>query len=241
MIYREYLVMRKALAWFVGLLLALMLIGIANGMIRITAGGDGLRGVGDAAGWLAAIFAAVFGVALGNGSREAARVLWVLPVERWKLALQLIAVDLAGTTLAFASAYAIVLLAVALAGQHFTSELLQTVSIGRIIMALAMAYAAYGWSALVGMLGRRIAYCGMVVLPGLMIWTFLAHSWVNAGTILRVTLLANPFLVFNTGLDPVSSPLQWLGTSWETPVLVAIAFATCGFAVLLWQRAQAIQ
>ncbi len=252
MIYREYLVMRKALAWFVAVLLAIMLIGLINGVIQVAPTQTDYAAIGVTSGWIAAIFASIFGVALGNGSREAARVLWVLPTARWKLALRVIVVDLAGTTVAFVCVYAAMLLLLKISDPHFRMETLGAVNAAGIVMALAMVYATYGWSALAGMLGRRVPYCGIFALPALWIWMIFAQSQSTLGSILRAPIVANPFTIFNAGLalnswehhrftlDPVTSSLQRLGTVWETPVLIATAVATCGLAVLFWQRAQAI-
>ena len=240
MSYREYLVMRKALAWFAGLLAILLIFQfeMQKGVIR-----SDYTGIAVTAGWLAAIFGSIFGVALGNASRDAARVLWVLPAARWKLALQVISVDLAGTTIAFLLAFA---------GVRLNAELRGAASTPPIAMALAMAYAAYGCSALAGVIGRRIAYCGIFALPALLIWSSLAESQATMGAILRAPLVANPFAILNTGLmlsawqhrhfqlDPVTVSLQWLGTTWETPLLIAITLTTCAVAVVLWQRAEAL-
>lgn len=251
MMYREYLVMRKALAWFVATLVAITLIGMLSGTITIRSGDD-LLGVGDASGWLAAIFGSIFGVALGNGSRGPSRVLWVLPVQRWKLAVQVIAVDIAGTTAAFVCAYAVIVLSLEAVGMHFRAGAPPPIGLENTAMALATAYAAYGWSALVGMLGRRMAYCGIIALPALIMWTALAQSWVALAPVLRAAIVVNPFVVFTAGqtlrfwsrhpvhLDPVTSSLAWLGTTWETPVLIATAVATCGLAVVLWQRSEVL-
>lgn len=232
MIYREYLVMRKALPLFAGIVLIIMLIvPSSSNMGHVT-----YAAIANGSGWLAAIFASVFGVALGNGSRDASRVLWVLPTRRWMLALQVIAVDLAGTTVAFACVYLLMLTFGAL---HFRVELSGTSSAADIAMALAMAFGTYGWSALVGMLGRRIAYGGLIALPVLMIWMILALSQTAIGAMLRAPIAANPFAVYNAGLNAMS-PLQWLSSTWTTPVLLAIAVATCGLATALWARAEVI-
>lgn len=252
MIYREYLVMRKALAWFAGILLGSLLLGRVIGAIHFDPGGGDPSGIGAAAGWTAAIFASIFGVALGNGSREPARVLWVLPSHRWKLALQVIGVDLLGATAAFACGYAIVLLILALAGIHVNWSMLHAVKGSDILMDLAMAYATYGWSAMLGMLGRRVPYSGMIALPALLIWMLYARELVPLGAVARAFNIANPFVVFNVELsltswarhhfplDPVTTSLQWLGTTWETSALVAITIATCGLAAAVWQRAETI-
>jgi hypothetical protein len=247
MIYREFLVMRKALVWFAAVLLVIILIGLTTRTIQVGPIDSEVGGLASSSGWLAAIFASIFGVALGNGSREAARILWVLPAPRWLLALQVIAVDLAGTTVAYVYAYAMLVATLLLAGLHVSAVNTGGVDVAGIVMALAMAYATYGWSALVGMLGRRVPYCGIIALPALMIWMILAQS-----PILRAASIANPFVVFNAGqvlksweghhfsLDPTTLFLQWLGAFWETPVLLVIALATCGLAVAVWQRAEAI-
>jgi hypothetical protein len=251
MIYREYLVMRKALAWFAGLLVAGVLIGLVTGAIKLGPDHVDYAGVATPSGWLAAVFASIFGVALGNGSRDPARVLWVLPAARWRLALQVISVDLAGTTVVFAVVYAATLFLSALFNPYFRFEEMGKVSAIGILMPLTMAFATYGWSALAGMLGRRMPYCGLLALPALMIWMILAQTQ-RLGPILRGPIVANPFAVLNAGLTldnwehhhfkltAVVSSLQWLGTTWGTPVLVAIFAVTCGLTVLLWQRAQAI-
>lgn len=249
MIYREYLVMRNALVWYAGIVLAIMLLNLI-----LLHKGDGVdyASIAVQSGSFAALFAWIFGVALGNGSREAARVLWVLPAERWKLALQVIAIDLAGITVAFACEFAAMLLLLTLGSLRFTVQIHGTLSVASIVLALALAYAAYGWSALVGMLGRRVPYCGIISAPALIIWMTVAQSPATIGAILRAPIVANPIAVFNTvmalgalrshhsTLDAVSSSLQWLGTGWETPVLVAITVATCGAAIALWQRADLI-
>jgi hypothetical protein len=77
--------------------------------------------------------------------------------------------------------------------------------------------------------------------------------WNSAlGALLRAPIVANPVAVSNTTmalegweqyrytLDTVSTSLQWLGTAWETPVLIALTIVTCGIAIALWQRAEAI-
>lgn len=251
MIYREYLVMRKALAWFVVVLFAIVAIGFISGTIRIDPRGRSFNDVGDICAWLAAIFASIFRVALGNASREPARVLWVLPTARWKIALQLIVVDLGGATLAFAFACAVMLLPL-LAGAHFKYETLGAASIPRIVAALTLIYATYGWSALIGMLGRRMAYSGIIALPALMMWMVMAETQGAATAILRKLVAANPFAVYvawlnlnswvnhKFQLDPASASLQWLGSTWEAPLLLTIAVVTCGVAVILWQRAEVL-
>jgi hypothetical protein len=250
MIYREYLVMRKALAWYAGAVLVLMLINFiwpGAGNMRVSYGTMAVQ-----SGSFAAIFAWIFGVALGNGSREAARVLWVLPSARWKMALQVIGVDLAGITLAFACEYAAILVLLALSGLRFPAELQGSLDLAYIVVSLALAYAVYGWSALIGMLGRRMPYCGILAAPALAIWMTVAQSPSTIGAILRAPLVTNPIAVFNTtialyawhqqhaAIDTVSASLQYLGTSWEAPVLIAIALVTYGLVSALWQRAEVI-
>lgn len=248
MIYREYLVMRKALAWYASIVVVLAVITALmppKGVTKLYYGD-----VAITAGAFAAAFGWIFGVALGNGSRQAARILWVLPAERWKIALQLIAVDLIGTTIAFAFAYLVELAPLATSGAKV--QFLGTVSPADIFLTLGLAYATYGWSTIIGMVGRRVAYFGIIAAPALAIWLTVAESSAPIAQILRAPIVANPFAVFNMRLamnasaqfhsafDRVTVSLQWLGTSWETPALFAIAAATCALAVVLWQRAQLI-
>lgn len=240
MIYREYLVMRKAMAWYTGLLAALTI------AMVIWSQGHGKADAGAlciVASWAATIFASIFCVALGNASREASRVLWLLPTERWKVALQAVAVDLAGTTAAFFLAFV---------AFHLCLEVSGTVTAGDIVWGLAMPYAVYGWGALLGMVGRRVPYFGVIALPAFIVWMNLAQWQSALGAVLRAPIIVNPVAVSNTAaavsgweqyrytLDTVSRSTQWLGTNWEAPLLIAIAVATCGLAVALWQKAEAI-
>jgi len=248
MIYREYLVMRKAVAWFVGITAAIDLLAIVlpqRGIVKVEYSSIALTGC-----IFAALFAAIFGVALGNCSRGAARVLWVLPVERWKLALQLIAVDLAGVTTVFALVCGIDLaLTMALVRPL---QLTGSVDAADIAVILGLTYAIYGCCALAGIFFRRIPYGGFLATPVLIIWMMLAQSHRAIGAILRAPIVANPIAVFNTvmaiesrqehgyAIDAVTASLQWLGTTWEAPVLIAIAIVTCAIAVAAWQRVEVI-
>lgn len=249
MIYREYLVMRKALGWYAVIVLVLgvimSLMSQHKGVTKIYLGD-----VAIAAGVFAAAFAWIFGVALGNGSRRAARMLWVLPAERWKLALQVIGVDFIGIAVAFTFLYLIDLTPLGTPGAKV--QIVGTLSANDISLALGLAFATYGWSALVGMIGRRMPYCGIIATPALVIWLTMAESHGAISPIFRVPIIANPLAVFNRAiavhanqtkhyaLDSVTIALQWLGSGWEAPVLFAIAAATCGLAIILWQRAEVI-
>ncbi len=240
MIYREYLVMRKALAWYTGLLvmLAIAVVVWSHGPGRADAGALCL-----VASWAASIFASIFCVALGNASREASRVLWVLPAARWRVALQAVAVDLAGITASFCLAFLVF---------HICLKVSDAPSAGEIAWGLSMPYAVYGWGALLSMLGRRVPYFGVIALPALILWMNLAQWQSALGAILRAPIVVNPVAVSNTAaavsgweqhkytMDSVSASLQWLGTVWEAPLLIAIAIITCVLAIALWQRAEAI-
>lgn len=253
MIHREYLVMRKALAWYACIAFALMLLDFTG--IHVAASDGGIfdyATVVMTAGVFAAAFAWIFGVGLGNGSREAARVLWLLPQPRWKVALQLIAVDLVAVTVAYAIECAVMLVFFGFASLRSGVQIHGAAGIREILLTLALVYAMYGWSALVGMIGRRVPYCGLLAAPALAAWLTIAQSHTRIGNILRAPIVANPIAVFNTALafaarqqyhnsvDGVSLSLQWLAPGWEAPVLFGIAIATCGLAVMLWQRAETI-
>lgn len=248
MIYREYLVMRKALAWYAGVVLLIQLIGLlfpSKSVHKVDYSDIALT-----AGVFAAFFAWIFAVALGNGSRGPARVLWVLPAERWKSALQVIAVDLAGITVALAwfglCDFAMLLI------PSEKAQLTGALPFAQIALVAGGAFAVYGWGALVGVLGRRMPYCGIIATPALAIWLTVAEQHFAISPIFRAPILVNPFAVINTTIarngwqqhhypiDVVSSSLQWLGGTWQAPMLFATAAATCGLAALFWQRAQII-
>lgn len=255
MIYREYLVMRKILAWFIAVAVFLQLLGIVLPLFGIGSAPKSVQKVEyndlvATAGMFVGILAWIAGVALGNASRQPARVLWVLPADRWKLALQVIAVDFAAMIVAVVAVSLVGMAAVLL--PVMKSQLTGTLSGTDIALVLAALFATYGWGAVVGMLGRRMPYCGLLATPALAVWLFLAEQQFRISPIFRAPIIVNPFAVFNTqlaitnwqqhheALDPVTVSQLWMGTSWEMPVLVAIAVATCGVAIILWQRAQVI-
>lgn len=253
MIRREYLVMRKALAWYACIAFALVLLNFTGTHMAAMEGGIFDYGtVVMTAGVFSAVFAWIFGVALGNGSREAASVLWLLPQPRWKVALQLIAVDLAGVTAAYVIECALMLAFFAFASLRSGVQIHGAAAASGVFLTLALAYAMYGWSALIGMLGRRVPYCGLLAAPALAAWLTIAEAHARIADVLRGVAVANPIAVFNTAiafsahqqyrnsLDGVSRSLQWLASGWEAPVLIAISIATCGLAVILWQRAETI-
>jgi hypothetical protein len=246
--------MRKALAWFLGVLLALaVLLGLLARHSQ--SAGDVTNFISVALGPVV-IFASIFGVALGNASREPARVMWVLPLERWRAAVSIIAVDAVALIVAYAGMIAIV----------FACLWLQTLVGGQInitwqldwrfvLESLCFVYAVYGWCALVGMIGRRVAYFGIASSAILTLWGAFAESSGSLGWLLRSIIVANPFSVFNSGNqlrafakgvrhwgthDPVTQSLIWMGSTWEIPMLIAIALATCAIAVWLWQRSEVL-
>lgn len=248
MMYREFLVMRKALAWYAGIVVLIQVIGLMfppNGVQKVD-----YDDIAVTAGVFAGAFAWIFAVALGNGSRAAARVLWVLPAERWKVAMQVIAVDFAAIIVAFLWFCACDFLTLQVPSEK--AQLVGVVRAADVALVLTGAFATYGWGALVGMLGRRMPYCGIIATPALAIWLTIAEQHFAISPFFRAPILANPFAVINTrtalaawqqhhwAIDVVTKSLLWLGTRWETPVLCAITIATCGVAILLWQRAQVI-
>jgi len=254
MIYREFLVMRKALLWFFAILLAFWILGLILVVTQHDRGNTStdLNAIAVPGAWAVAIFAAIFGVALGNGSREPARVLWVLPSERWKSALQILAVDAVGIVIAFAGTVALSVLFFVALGLFTPVWMRGSIDWGITLQSLLFVYAVYGWSSFAGMLGRRVAYLGIASLPFLLLWSSFAQMGGVFGAALRAPLAANPFAVYSSAfvianehvrpdkMGAVLQSLQWMGSTWEAPVLAATALVACAIAVALWQRAEAI-
>jgi hypothetical protein len=254
MTYREFLVMRKALLWFIGCTTGLMLLMVIVQFSQYRGGNlsTDLNELHVPVAWVVTIFAAIFGVALGNASREPARVFWVLPSERWKLALQIVAVDAAGIVVAYAGVLAAAVAFFLLAGLFEPANLRGSIDWAGVARSLVFVYAVYGWSALVGILGRRVAYCGLASLPFLLLWTMFSNVRGAFGELVRLPILVNPFSVYAMGftlshpatdLDkPMAHSLLRLAVAggWETPILLATALLTCAIAVVLWQRAEVL-
>lgn len=256
MIYREWLVMRKALLWFFGIVLALAILSfiatISQAHPSHQSSDTDIMAVPVA--WAVGIFAAIFGVALGNASREGARVFWTMPVSRFRAAAEVAAVDLAAITIAFIGTFILGwlwFLAMPLVMPY-------TVHVGIdwpvTAIGLAFLYAVYGWSALVGVLGRKMAYAGILALPLLLLWTAFAGLGGWAGQMLRGPIAANPIALFTTGfqiiearaknfhgdLGPVANSLQWVTPENMLAILLAVAAISCTAAIIVWSRAEVL-
>jgi len=102
--------------------------------------------------------------------------------------------------------------------------------------------AVYAWSAVLGVIGRRVPYGGVVTVPLLMIWYAVANMHNLVAAVLRIPVVANPMVIyafdsFSTGhpaeFSPLVGALSWLTPNLVIVVLTTIAFAGCALAVLL--------
>jgi len=249
MIYRELLVMRKALTWYFIVVFALCVWAVFWLWSYATPGSHSSIDAGFITGpiaWSVSVFPAIFGVALGNGSREASRVLWTLHVGRWVFALRTIAVDLGATAVAFVGTFALALLVFTAEGLRQPVELRGSFDWSSFATAMTFLFAVYGWSSLIGMLGRRVPYLGMIAYPLLFVWWTLSHARGPIGELLRVPLILNPVAVFvvypdrRGELGALGSAVVSLGPAWQFSTLAAICVLTCAISVYLWQRAEVV-
>jgi len=246
MIFREYLVMRKAVLWFVGIALAgaLFAFGLSAAQSHTSTNGSLTELMGPI-GYTTALFAAIFGVALGNASREPARVLWTLPEGRLRSALGVIGVDLVGIVVAFIGLWAAFLAVVLFYGLVGLADVRIKWSLDGVTLLrmIGFMFAVYGWSALFGMLIRRVAYGGIIALPALLLFQILAQSKTAFGELMRWLSVVDPWIVvsaFHRGSadDVLSMWYSWLTEPLAATILFAIAVLTSACAVVLWQRAQ---
>jgi hypothetical protein len=249
MIYRELLVMRKALTWYFIVVFALCVWAVFWLWSYATPGSHSSIDVGFITGpiaWSVSVFPAIFGVALGNGSREASRVLWTLPVARWVFALRTIAVDLGAIVVAFAGTFVLALLVFAAQGLRQPVELRASIDWASVATAIAFLFALYGWAALTGMLGRRVPYLGIAAYPFLLVWWIFSNARGPIGDLLRTPLILNPAAVFATvgyrrpDLGALGNAVVSLGPAWQFSTLAAIFVLTCAASVYLWQRAEVV-
>lgn len=230
MIYRELLVMRNALvryAWILVAGVAFMLVSIALRQTEICGTTTELGGWLQGSSWAAMIFAAIFGVGLGNASRDGARVFWVLPEGRLRSALGLVGVDLVAVIVALALGFvgSTIVFEAGFAIQHSQCVVVNNLNAPRLFLAIGFPVAVYGWSTLTGMLLRRVAYMGVVFLPLGLLWLGFSQTHGGFGAFLRSIAFANPFImVQNAGV-------------WQ---LWGIVIATLAVALALWQRAEVV-
>lgn len=249
MIYREFLVMRKAALWFSGIFSAIFVISEV-GTHAAPIATISLESLAVDLAWAIAMFASIFGVALGNGSREPARILWTLPIARWRGALQIVVMDVAGICSTFVlCAVAFVVLSIALAATASVHSIVRyDLHPAALVAMLGFLLAIYGLSALLGMVARRVPYLGVVAYPVCLLWQIFAQSRSPLGQLLAKFLPANPASVFVATMTAdsggkvagVLGSLSWIGGVRGTEMLFAIALITCALAIILWQRAQVL-
>jgi hypothetical protein len=231
-IYRQFLVMRKALLWYAGILGAgviFMLGSIATGNTQLCGERTSLGFWVEASGISAMIFAAIYGVGLGNASREGARVFWVLPQGRLRAGLALIGVDTAGVIAAIAFAFVgtSIVFGVGLPMQHSECRVINDLGLQKLGIAIGFPLAVYGWCTLTGMLLRRVAYMGVVFLPVGLLWMLLYQQPHMLGRFLRSIAFANPFTINYAAASSV----------WQ---VWGIVIVTLAIALVLWQRAEVV-
>lgn len=244
MIYREWLVMRKAilvyLAIAVGLEILVSLMGhVKTNFVQCMTGGA----------WFGALFASVFGVALGNSSREGARVFWVLPKARWQSALGIVAVDLIATMFV-TTAIPLLIGAVDSAIAGLPGNAMQWNWDGNAaILAFGLPIGVYGWAALVGMIGRRLPYVGIAVMPVLLLWFIFATSPGTVGQLLAKVVAANPFALYIVAQSGKASAhdfknfadtLAWLTPESGLIAMVLIALTGCVAAITMWSKTEVL-
>lgn len=99
------------------------------------------------------------------------------------------------------------------------------------------------------MLGRRIAYAGILIVPLGLFWEVISDNASRFAELVRKgTIAANPYAVFSNvdvnrdhhPHDPLVQQLAWITPQLEVAVFAAILVGTCAVAVALWQRAEVV-
>ena len=254
MMYREFLVMKKAV-------IALTIIALIPSLIFAYAqlslhGADRFSSPLSFAlttliGWSLALFASIYGAAFAGTSREAARTLWVLPSARWRNAALAMMVDVASIFVACAILIAIMYVPeLPFIGPAKIASMLANFDPHALLFALAFPFAVYGYSALVGMLLRRAPFAGVAVIPVGVIWTMLAQD--PASSLLRALAPFNPVALMTHSakapglqvkfsgftVDRLGAALHWLTPNIAIAMLLVLGAAACAAAVGLWSRAQ---
>lgn len=254
MMYRQFLVMRKAVPVLlaIGLILSVSM-AIANVSLH---GSDRFYAPLSFAlitliAWSLATFATIYGAAFAGTSREAARVLWVLPERRWRIAVQAMIVDVAAIVAACLGLIIVIYLPeLPVVGVGQVTAMLAQVTWHDALFALAFPFAVYGCSALLGMLLRRAAFAGVATVPAGIAWAIFARD--PAAGLLRTLAPLDPVAVFIQsakvrGLqlhvsgftaDRLAHALQWLTPESGIAILLALGVAACAAAVTVWSRVQ---
>lgn len=250
MMYRQFLVMRKALMWLlIGALVFWGWFAVNNIFLK---GSDRFNGTLDftlvtAVAWPLALFAALYGAAFSSMSREPARYLWTLPKPRWRSALEAIAADVTALAVAYI-ALAVIIYApeVPVIGARPVFGMLSHVSLQYALLAFALPLAAYGYGAAVGMLFRRAPFVGVTTVPVFLLWMIFAND--PADGFMRTFGVLNPFLVFTQANrlpqlhvsfgSRVDAALHWITPDIGIAILVATTLICCTLTACLWSRAE---
>ena len=250
MIYREWLVMRKAVLVFLPIVGALTLLFCWAAAANHQKYHTGFISMFSTGAWFTAVFASIFGVALGNASREGARVFWVLPKSRWRSALEVVGVDVAGIAAAFVGVVlASTAINAAIVSLYPGTSMKWDFDTRLLFAVLLFPLGVYAWSALAGMIGRRVPYLGVAVFPVLMLWYVFANIGGVIGQVTRFPILANPVVAYQMqsvtannakAFGPLMSGLMWMTPQTGLAVMVAIAVVGCAAAIALWQRSEVL-
>jgi hypothetical protein len=245
MAYVEFLRIRKALMWHVGIIAVLAIaiaslgdhsaVHIDSPSGRTTLGSGTAIPLGIIAA-LAAFFAAIFASSAGisfNRESQTRDLSWTKPISRTALAVQFVAIDLGGVIVSFAAAFVAIRLVmlqmhiVPYLDDAFAAELLLGIGIGTMWYALLQVLTCGfgpGARALSGILWPvALVLAGLHSVPG------------PIGAIARAADVINPLVYLSTSSSGSGVKFATGGDGGQSDQLAYIAHAPVEFrALLVW-------
>jgi hypothetical protein len=250
MIYVEYLRVRNALVWHVGILGAVALVVLAtshstsvivDGRPAVVAGvAVPVGGLAPIAMFFAAIFASSIGASL-NRENTTRDISWTKPVSRTMLALQYVLVDLAGVAIAFAFAMAVI---VAVAARIGAVPIVDATLVPQIALGFGCAAMWYALiQALTFWFGPGARAVAGILWPVALVALGVAHVPGVYGAVARLVDVINPlaylggFTVDGSGAHDTS--LWTMPLEARALAVWVLTAAFCAIAVTFWRRKEA--
>jgi hypothetical protein len=252
MLYKETLVMRRAVLVFLGIL---FLVGCLNDYGMHQYRGDTTEPLVRTSIFLmaslVAMFATIYGGGLGSEVTENGRLTLMRPVARVKYGLGVIAVDMA----AIISAYFLGMVALYLpfvltnglgligASMHAPHE--HVVDWKTFFLPIAFALACYGFVAFLAQIWRKTLIAVAVAWPIVIVGYIVAQT--NSADTLRWLTIWNPLNYYIPAINKYVNPkivgygfFGHLSVSWDTAVLLGLFVGYCAMALARYNRAQVV-
>lgn len=244
MFYRQLLVGRNLLLWYVAAFFALATAVDTANLLQHTK--HEALGTFDAMlsaqAWAVGLIATVYGAVFGSALRQNARVWWVLPKSRLSIAGIVVFTDLAYLFLTLiAGSTVFIATLVPMAGADAIAHAFSAVTVHGVLLPLGFIAAAYAFAAVFGLLVRAFPWASIATIPLLTLLNFVAKIGGGVGWLMDHMRLVNPEALYVAAYNPAyGGVLSSVTTSEFIALLWLCAAGGLAIALTIWQRSDVV-